>query len=301
MTHEATKESRFKVLKQAIDIEAPQRIVWESVVDPLKYERWTAVFAPGSRFEGGWNKGDAIRFFGPEAEGGQDGMFSEIAESIYPSYISIRHLGMIRGGVEDRTSEEASAWVSATENYTMTDMGGGITRFAVDMELEPEHIEMFNGLWADSLAVLKEISEEAAKQPVRITIRTAVRRSAQIVWKALTEPEHVKGWNHASPDWHCPAAVNDLTVGGRFSYTMAARSGEHSFEFSGTYTHVPPHESLRYVMDDGRTVTVAIRQAPGGVLVEETFEAEGVNSLVLQRNGWQSILNELAVYTEAHF
>lgn len=55
MTHEATKESRFKVLKQAIDIEAPQRIVWESVVDPLKYERWTAVLL-GPRLRGAGTK-----------------------------------------------------------------------------------------------------------------------------------------------------------------------------------------------------------------------------------------------------
>jgi len=291
----------MSTLKQDITIAASREAVWEAIVDPVKYEQWTQVFSEGSTFEGGWNAGDSIRFVAVNPEGQPEGMFSEIAESRYPEYISVRHLGMYRNGEEDHTSEEAKAWTPSYENYTLEDAGGGTTRFIVDMDLPAEHLSMFEELWAKSLADLKRVAEASTDKPMRLTVRAVVPRPAASAWQAFTEAEHVMGWNHASEDWHCPQARNNLVVGGRFCYTMAARSGKAAFDFEGTYTDISPLEALSFVLDDGRTVSVTFKAVPRGVLVEETFEAEGMNSLKLQREGWQAILNNFAAYVSDHF
>jgi hypothetical protein len=45
-------------------------------------------------------------------------------------------------------------------------------------------------------------------------------------------------------------------------------------------------------------VKVEFAEQPGGVLVRETFEAETQNTLELQRQGWQSILDSFARHVE---
>ena len=56
-----------------------------------------------------------------------------------------------------------------------------------------------------------------------IKIETHINSSIQKVWEMCTNPEHICNWNFAGDDWHCPAAQLDLTVGGSFTMTMAAR------------------------------------------------------------------------------
>jgi uncharacterized protein YndB with AHSA1/START domain len=56
-----------------------------------------------------------------------------------------------------------------------------------------------------------------------IKIETHINSSIQKVWEMFTTPEHICNWNFAGDDWHCPAAQLDLTVGGSFTFTMAAR------------------------------------------------------------------------------
>lgn len=58
-----------------------------------------------------------------------------------------------------------------------------------------------------------------------ITIEAASKESASVLWERLTQPEQVKTRNHASDDWYCPSATNDLRIGGEFHYEMAAKDG----------------------------------------------------------------------------
>jgi len=106
-------------------------------------------------------------------------------------------------------------------------------------------------------------------------------------------------WNHASDDWHCPAASNDLRVGGRFVYTMAARDGSVSFDFEGTYDDVVLHARIAYTMPDGRRVVTTFTPAGGGTHVRTDFDAETLHSEELQRQGWQSILDNFRRLAES--
>ncbi|MHB1044369.1 MAG: SRPBCC family protein [Thermoanaerobaculia bacterium] len=150
----------MKTVRHSITIRAPREAVWDAMLGPETYRAWTAPFCEGSYYEGSWNTGDRIRFLGP---GGEGGMTSVIAESRRPEFVSIRHLGIVKDGVEDTTSSAATEWAPAFENYTFVDEGDA-TALTVEVET-PEDFEAFmNEAWPKALAKLKEICEEAASR-----------------------------------------------------------------------------------------------------------------------------------------
>lgn len=132
-----------------------------------------------------------------------------------------------------------------------------------------------------------------------ITIDTLVNAPLSKVWDCWTEPGDITHWNNASPNWHCPRAENNLTVGGTFSARMESVDGSQGFDFGGTYTEVIPLERIAYVLGDDRKVEVTFSQQGEQVHVVETFDAESTNSVELQRGGWQSILDNFKKYVES--
>jgi uncharacterized protein YndB with AHSA1/START domain len=132
-----------------------------------------------------------------------------------------------------------------------------------------------------------------------ITVQVDVNAPIQVVWDTWTSPDTIRMWNHASHDWHCPAALNDLKVGGTFSYTMAAVDESVSFDFNGTYTEVTTLKSMSYTMEDGRKANITFEQLENCVRVAETFDPESENTLELQRDGWQAILDNFKKCAES--
>jgi uncharacterized protein YndB with AHSA1/START domain len=132
-----------------------------------------------------------------------------------------------------------------------------------------------------------------------ITVKVDVNAPIQVVWDTWTSPDTIRVWNHASDDWDCPAALNDLKVSGAFSYTMAAVDGSASFDFGGTYTEVNALKSISYLMADGRRASIAFEQLENCVRVTETFDPESENTHELQRDGWQAILDNFKKCAES--
>jgi uncharacterized protein YndB with AHSA1/START domain len=81
---------------------------------------------------------------------------------------------------------------------------------------------------------------------------------------------------------------------------MAARDGSVSFDFEGVYSNVEQHKLIEYAMEDGRKVMIIFSARDNETEVVETFDPEGTNPLDMQREGWQSILNNFKQYTEAN-
>ncbi len=133
-----------------------------------------------------------------------------------------------------------------------------------------------------------------------VTISALINAPIEQVWKAWTTPEDIENWNASSPDWYCPKAINDLHVGGKFVYTMAARDGSFSFDFEGIYTGISEPKYIEYNINDGRQVTIHFAKAEIGTTVIETFEIEDTHSEEEQRSGWQSILDNFQQYIEAN-
>jgi uncharacterized protein YndB with AHSA1/START domain len=152
--HDMNEKLHFEIV-----IQASAQHVWEVMLAQDTYMQWTSVFSPGSRYDGSWDQGSKIRFVAPDG----NGMASEIAQNIPYRFISVKHLGYVKDGVEDTTSEEAKKWNSAFENYTFSTQGEA-TKLEIDLEI-PHSIdsktykEMFEGMWPKALIKLKELCE----------------------------------------------------------------------------------------------------------------------------------------------
>jgi hypothetical protein len=145
----------MKKLHFAVTIGAPRPQVWDTMLGPETYKAWTAPFCEGSYFEGSWVKGGKIRFLAPYGSG----MTSVIADNRMHEYISIRHLGYVRDGVDDTESEDVRSWTPAFENYTFRDVAGG-TQVDVDADVAPEFEQFMLETYPQALAKLKAICEE---------------------------------------------------------------------------------------------------------------------------------------------
>ena len=131
-----------------------------------------------------------------------------------------------------------------------------------------------------------------------ITVSNTVNASIEKVWEFWTTPEHITKWNNASPDWHTPFAKNDLVVGKKFKYTMSAKDGSMSFDFEGTYTTIEEQAKIEYILDDDRKVQINFEKAENGTRIIESFDPENENTIELQKNGWQAILDNFKKYVE---
>lgn len=132
-----------------------------------------------------------------------------------------------------------------------------------------------------------------------ITVVAHINAPILKVWELWNKPEHITKWYNASEDWHTPTATNDLQIGGKFLYRMEAKDGSFGFDFIGTYDTVLVNELIKYVIEDGRKVTIHFEENAGITTVTETFEPENENSLELQQTGWQAILDSFKRYVEA--
>jgi uncharacterized protein YndB with AHSA1/START domain len=132
-----------------------------------------------------------------------------------------------------------------------------------------------------------------------ITIETIVNAPIEKVWNTWISPEHIVHWCSGSADWHTPKAENDLRTGGKFLTRMEAKDGSFGFDFGGVYDNVKTNELIEYTMDDSRKVNILFAQTGNGIKITETFEAEDINPIEMQQEGWQTILNNFKNYTES--
>lgn len=131
-----------------------------------------------------------------------------------------------------------------------------------------------------------------------ITIQTRVHAPVEMVWNCWTEPEHIMKWNTASEDWHTTSSENDVRIGGHFSSRMEAKDGSVGFDFGGIYDEVNVYKAIGYSLGDGRKVRVTFVVDGEETVVTEVFDAETMNSVELQKAGWQAILDHFKSYTE---
>jgi uncharacterized protein YndB with AHSA1/START domain len=142
-------------LKFKTTIDAPREKVWEILWNDASYQAWTAVFSEGSRAETDWKKGSKVLFL----DGKGDGMVSSIAENIPNEFMSFKHLGEVKNGVEDVDSEKVREWADGTENYTLKTMNGK-TELTVDLDIVAEFKDYFMTTFPKALDKAKELAEK---------------------------------------------------------------------------------------------------------------------------------------------
>ena len=140
---------KFKTVINA----APEKI-WKVLWDDTTYRKWTSAFSEGSYAETDWKEGSKVLFL----DGKGQGMVSRIAENRPNEYMSIEHLGEVKDGVEDTSSDRVKAWAGAHENYTLKKVNG-TTELSIDMDITEEFKEMFSQMWPKALDNVKKLSE----------------------------------------------------------------------------------------------------------------------------------------------
>jgi uncharacterized protein YndB with AHSA1/START domain len=133
----------------------------------------------------------------------------------------------------------------------------------------------------------------------KITISAIVAADKQKAWDFYTMPVHITKWNFADPSWHCPSASNDVRIGGKYVARMEAKDGSFGFDFEAIYSAISAGDFFTYEFG-GRVAHVSFRENNGNTEVTVTFDPENENSIELQRNGWQAILNNYKKYTEVN-
>ncbi|PZU85264.1 MAG: activator of HSP90 ATPase [Chryseobacterium sp.] len=134
----------------------------------------------------------------------------------------------------------------------------------------------------------------------KITVTTEINKPINDVWNFFNNPEHITKWNFAHESWECPLAKNDLKVGGKLEVRMQAKDGSFGFDFVGTYDGVKENELIKYHIEDGRKVEIIFEKlADDKTKVTEYFEPENQNSLEMQQQGWQAILDNFRNYSES--
>lgn len=135
-------------------------------------------------------------------------------------------------------------------------------------------------------------------EKTKIMVQATISEGMDKVWDYYTNPEHIIKWNFASDDWHCPYASNDMRVGGKYMARMEAKDGSFGFDFEAVYDEVEPNKHFTYTMPDERQVKVTFYELYHKATVKVNFDAETENSLEMQKEGWQAILDNFKKYTE---
>lgn len=134
----------------------------------------------------------------------------------------------------------------------------------------------------------------------KIIIKTLISGNIKKIWDFYTLPEHITKWNFATSDWQCPRASNDMKVGGKYFARMEAKDGSFGFDFEAIYDKVIPKEKITYTMEDDRKVTIHFNNIDNKTELIIEFDAEEENSIEIQKEGWQSILNNFKKYVESN-
>jgi hypothetical protein len=138
-----------------ISINAPKEKVWKILWEDTSYRKWTGVFSEGSyAVTDDWKEGSKVLFL----DGKGQGMVSKIEKNRPNEFMSIKHLGTVKNGVEDMDSEQTKQWAGAKENYTLKE-AGGITTLAVEMDITDEYKGYFMNTWPKALEQIKTLSE----------------------------------------------------------------------------------------------------------------------------------------------
>ena len=149
------EKQTFKILIDA----SPSR-VWEILLGEKTYPEWTSIFCEGSMVETDWQEGSKTLFL----DGNRNGMVSVIARNIQNEFLSIKHLGEVKNGVEDTESESVKKWAGCFENYTLKS-ADGLTELIIDIDITEEFKDYFINTWPKALDKVKDLAEKK-NQPV---------------------------------------------------------------------------------------------------------------------------------------
>ncbi len=139
----------------SISIEAPKEKVWDILWNSDTYPLWTSPFCEGSMVETDWQQGSKVKFLSPSGAG----ILSTIAENRSFEFMSFRHIGEIKDGIEDTESEAVKEWAGAMENYAIL-VKQNKTVLTVETDINEKYSDYFVPTWLKALEEVKKLAEK---------------------------------------------------------------------------------------------------------------------------------------------
>jgi uncharacterized protein YndB with AHSA1/START domain len=270
-------------LQFEIAIQATPERIWQTLFSTPSYTVWTSIFCNGSYALTDWQTGSNYQFLNPSG----DGIFGVVTLHETNKKMHFTHHGEVKNLLNQEVGGE---WHNKTEKYSLETSGNSCV-LKIEITSPEAYKSYFEGVYPNALDKVKYLSEKNY-----LSIETNLACTPDQAWTVYTNSEYITKWNYANDDWHCPKAVNHLIVDGTFNYTMAAKDESFSFDFAGKYVEIKEHEYLSIKLDDGRGLELFFIPTTTGTRVIETFEPEKENTLELQEQGWQLILNNYAKF-----
>jgi hypothetical protein len=107
------------------------------------------------RAETDWKEGSKVLF----VDGKGQGIVSIIASNKPNEFMSFKHMGTVKNGVEDFDSPQTKEWAGAMENYTLKPMEGK-TELTVEMDITEQYEDYFMKTWPTALEKIKQLAEQ---------------------------------------------------------------------------------------------------------------------------------------------
>ncbi len=132
-----------------------------------------------------------------------------------------------------------------------------------------------------------------------ITVQTKINASIDKAWDFWRLPEHIVKWNSPSKDWYTSKAENDLTLGGKFKYTMTAKEQDLHFDFEGAYTKIEKNKVIAYKLFDNRTGSIQFQENDNHIILTEIFEPTINDPESMQKEWCQAVIDNFKKYVES--
>ncbi|MBT1706098.1 SRPBCC family protein [Chryseosolibacter indicus] len=146
-------------LEYTIEIFAPAKKVWDTMLNEETYKQWVSRSWPNSFYIGEWKEGREISFLSQDGGGGTLALLEEVVPY---ERILAKHVAVLDGkGNQERRSEFTNGWIGTKEEYWFSEENGRTT-LKVIMETSPAWVAMFDEGWPGALQDLKNLCEKQA-------------------------------------------------------------------------------------------------------------------------------------------
>ena len=143
---------------------------------------------------------------------------------------------------------------------------------------------------------------DGTKTAVGLRLQRIFDAPREDVFDAWTDPEVLRRWWAADPDWDTPVAEVDLREGGRYRLSMRNPESDAVHTVGGVYREIRRPDRLVYTWawegespePNETVVTVSFQDRDGAtevVLVHEGFSTN--ESSAAHEHGWNAVLDNL--------
>jgi hypothetical protein len=142
-------------LSYDIVIQANAQTVWNILWDTHTYSKWTQPFSETSQMQSDWKIRGETLF--QDASG--NGMVATIVELEQFKKVVFKHLGVLKNGVLDSTSEDVQSWSGSLEKYFLNEQGE-TTTLSAEIETSEEYKDMMDRAFQQGFAIVKSLAEQ---------------------------------------------------------------------------------------------------------------------------------------------